>query len=115
MLPRADITSYRTLRCRKFAHTLDISVDVSCVPHDDFKSHTSSTSSCGTGLISSKCSKQNLNTTRSTKEELVGVPHCLPKLLSHNLHKDAQGYPVKNNEILQDNKSATMLETNERK
>ena len=60
----------------------------------------------------------NKNSTRqvsSTEAELVGVADCLPKTLSHDLFMDAQGYPVKNNTILQDKKSAILLETNGRK
>ena len=96
-------------------HTLETPVDMSCTPHDDFKSHTGSASPCGTGLISSKYSKQNLNTTSSIKTELVGVADYLPKALSHNLLMGTRGYSVNNNQILQDSKSAIMLETNGRK
>ena len=96
-------------------HMLETPVDVSCTPHDDFKSHIGGSFSFNTELISLKSSKQNLNTKSSTKEELAGVVDYLPKVLSHNLLMSKQGYAVKNNQILQDSKSAITLETNGRK
>ena len=58
--------------------TMVIPIDVSYAVHHDTKSHTGSCSSFGIDLISSKLSKQKINTISSTTTELVGVADCLP-------------------------------------
>ena len=58
---------------------------------------------------------QKLNTRSSTEAELVGVSDVLPKILYMQLFLEAQGYPLKENIIYQDNKSAIKLEINSQK
>ena len=59
-------------------------------------------------------SKQKLNTSSSTTAELIGVDDMLLKMLWVPLFLRDQGYKVKNNVLLQDNKSAILLEQNGR-
>jgi hypothetical protein len=60
-------------------------VDVSYAVHDDAKSYTGGYLSFGIGLISSKSSKQKINTTSLTTAELVGVADYLPQIFSYHL------------------------------
>ena len=93
-------------------HAMHTPIDVSYASHDDCKSHTGGASSFGIGLISSKSSKQKLNTTSSTEAELVGMSDCLPKALSHKQFMEAQGCPLRHNMMLQDNKSTMIMANN---
>jgi hypothetical protein len=88
------------------------SVDASYAVHPDFKSHTGATMSMGRGAITSTSRKQKLNTTSSTEAELVGAHDLLPQILWTRLFMEAQGYPLKQNILLQDNKSTILLESN---
>jgi len=64
-------------------HTMYMSIDVLYATHDDCKSHTGGASTYSIGVVSSRSSKQKLNTTNTTECELVGISDCLPKVLSH--------------------------------
>ena len=64
-------------------HTMYTPIDVSYATHDDCKSHTGGASTYGIGVVSSRSSKQKLDTTNTTECELVGIADCLPKVLSH--------------------------------
>ena len=52
-------------------------VDVAYTVHNDMKSHTGGVITFGTGMFSSKLSKQKLNIKRSTKGDIVGMSNYL--------------------------------------
>jgi Reverse transcriptase (RNA-dependent DNA polymerase) len=87
-------------------------VDTSFAVHDDYKSHTGATMLMGSGAIQSISRKQKLNTKSSTHAELVGADDASTMILWTKLFMEAQGYPVKDNILYQDNKSTILLETN---
>ena len=99
---RADGSGYLKWHCNK-AFTL----------HDDFKSHTGLTFLTGDGAITSLSRKQGMNTRSSTKVEVVATDKIISQMIWTQLFLLAQGYPVKENILYQDNKSAMLLETNE--
>ena len=66
----------------------------------------------GTGFPISCSKKQKLNTRSSTESELVGVDDLMPSVLWTRLFLEEQGYGVRENVVLQDNKSAILLEKN---
>ena len=69
----------------------------------------------GKGTPIQQSSKQKLNTSSSTTAELIGVDDMLPKMIWVPLFLRDQGYKVENNVLLQDNKSAILLEQNGRR
>ena len=79
------------------------------------RSHTGAAISFGIGVFGSESKMQKLNTKSSTEAELVAVSDVIPKVLFIQLFLEAQGYPIKENIIYQDNKSAMKLEINGRK
>jgi hypothetical protein len=90
-------------------------VDASFAVHADFKSHTGSVMSMGKGAITTMSRKQKLNTKSSTTAELVGADDVSTMMLWTKLFMEEQGYPIKENILYQDNKSAILLEKNGRK
>ena len=69
--------------------------------------------SLGTGAISTSSSKQKINTTSSIGAELVVVHECLIHLIWQRNFMLAKGYEEDSTiTILQDNKSAILLEQN---
>ena len=95
--------------------TIIWSIDASFGVHDDFVSHTGATMTMGRGAMQSVSRKQKLNTQSSTEAELVGVDNVVTSVLWTKLFWESQGYKVKSNVILQDNRSAILLEKNGRK
>jgi hypothetical protein len=87
-------------------------VDGSFAVHPDMKSHTGAMMSLGKGAAYSTSTRQKLNTTSSTEAELVAVADVMPQVLWTRYFLMAQGYKVTDNIILQDNKSAMLLENN---
>ena len=79
-----------------------------------FESHTGAATTFGWGLFSSMSSKQKLNTNSSTRSELVGVADWMPKVSYFRLFLNAQNIAIKKNVVLQDNKSAMLMEENGR-
>ena len=90
-------------------------VDASYGAHEDFRSHTGSVMSMGTGAMQAGSVKQKLNTRSSTEAELVGVDDVIAKILWTKLFIEEQGYEIEKNILYQDNKSSILLETNGRK
>jgi hypothetical protein len=87
-------------------------VDASYAVHEDMKGHTGVVMTMGKGAAYSSSSKQKINTRSSTETELVGVNNVLGQVLWTQYFLEGQGYMVKENLLLQDNKSAMLLETN---
>jgi hypothetical protein len=90
-------------------------VDASFAVHPDFRSHTGATMTMGNGAITSISRKQKINTRSSTEAELVAVDDVVGSIIWTKLFLESQGYPLKENILYQDNKSAILLETNGRK
>jgi hypothetical protein len=74
--------------------------------------HTGGGLTVGQGCPISTSTKQKLNTRSSTESELVAVNDLMPSILWTRQFLEAQDYGVKENVILQDNKSAILLEKN---
>jgi hypothetical protein len=89
-------------------------IDGSFATHRDMRSHTGGTMSLGGGSILSNSTKQKLNTRSSTEAELVAVDDMMPQVLWTKYFLEEQGFNVQPIEILQDNKSAMLLEENGR-
>ena len=89
-------------------------VDGSFTVHPNMRGHTGGGLTMGTGYPISASTKQKLNTRSSTESELVGVDDLMPSILWTRNFLEAQGYGVRENIILQDNKSAILLEKNGR-
>ena len=66
----------------------------------------------GKGAITSISRKQGMNTRSSTKAEVVAADEVVGPMLWTKLFLEAQGYPVEENILFQDNKSAMLLEAN---
>ena len=93
-------------------------VDASFAVHPDFRSHTGATLLFGgisSGTIVSVSRKQKMNTKSSTESELVGADDVSSLILWTQLFMEKQGYPIDQNILYQDNKSAILLEKNGRK
>ena len=67
----------------------------------------------GKGSIMNLSRERKMNTRSSTNSELVVVDDASVLILCTKLFLEALGYFIKKNIIYQDNKSATLLETNE--
>ena len=90
-------------------------VDASFAVHPDYRSHTGAVMTMGDGAVASICKKQSMNTRSSTEAELVGADDSMGPILWTKQFLEAQGYPVKENILFQDNKSSILLESNGRK
>jgi hypothetical protein len=87
-------------------------VDASFAVHPDFKSHTGAAMTYGGGSPITMSRKQKLNTRSSTEAELVGADDAINMILWTKLFLEEQGYQVEKNILMQDNKSAILLEKN---
>ena len=87
-------------------------VDGSYTVHPNMRGHTGAGLTMGRGYPISASTKQKLNTRSSTESELVGVDDLMPSILWTRQFLEAQGYGVRENIVLQDNRSAILLEKN---
>ena len=89
-------------------------IDASFAVHPDFRSHTGGNVffEGGGGAVQTISTKQKLNTRSSTEAELVGADDGSTLILWTKLFLEAQGYPIDENILCQDNKSAILLEKN---
>jgi hypothetical protein len=90
-------------------------VDASFAVHPDFRSHTGANFTMGKGTISHVSRKQGMNTRSSTEAEIVAVDEVIGPMLWTRRFLECQGYPVKDNRLYQDNRSAILLESNGRR
>ena len=90
-------------------------IDASFAVHPDFKSHTGSIMTMGEGAMQVMSRKQKLVSRSSTEAELIAVDDAVTMVLWTRLFMEHQGYPIEQNILYQDNKSAILLETNGRK
>ena len=86
--------------------------DTAFILHDDFRSHTGSTFMMGTGATASFSRKQGMNTRSSTNVEVVATDKIISPMIWTQSFLEAQGYPIKENILYQDNKSAMLLKIN---
>ena len=103
-----------TLRADGSGH-LSWHCNTAFVLHDDFRSHTDSIFLMGDGAITSLIRKQGMNTKSSTEVEVVGTDKIVSPMIWTGLFLKAQGYPVKENILYQDNESSMLLKTNRQK
>ena len=85
-------------------------VDDSFGVHKDCHSHTGAVMMMNQGALFALSNKQKLNTRSSTEAELVGVNDAMTMILWMKCFIEAQGYPVLENVIYQDNESSMKLE-----
>ena len=109
--------TYRTIDLPRIIGAENISVlqtwvDAAYAVHNDMRSHTGGIISLGHGVISSKSSKQKINTKSSTEAELVGACDFIPNTLWVKWFLEKQGYNIQTNIFYQDNQSAILLEKN---
>ena len=89
-------------------------VDASYAVHWDSRSHTGMVMSFGLGAVMSGSWRQKLNTGSSTEAELVGIDDALKYIMWGLYFIQAQGFKVKKNILMQDNKSTILMAKNGR-
>jgi hypothetical protein len=89
-------------------------IDAAYGVHVDMKGHTGGTMSLGKGSVYSTSGAQKIVTRSSTECEVVGVDDVLPQVIWTGYFLEAQGFPVAENIVYQDNLSAMQLEKNGR-
>ena len=87
-------------------------VDGSYGVHHDLRGHTGGNFTLGKGTVIGISTKQKINTRSYTETELVSVDDCMPYILWVLYFITAQGYPVDENILYQDNISSIHLEKN---
>jgi hypothetical protein len=88
--------------------------DAAFAVRDDFKSQSGRGMSLGTGMMQCKSHKQSTTENSSTTAELVSSSDALIMIIWTNNFLKAQGYPVRDTILFQDNMSAIKLERNGR-
>ena len=89
-------------------------VDVSFAVHPDMRSHTGAVMTLGQGAIQSISTEKKVNTRSSTEAELVAVDDVMAQILWTKNFLEAQGVPVTDTILYQDNKSTIILAKNGR-
>ena len=87
-------------------------VDGSYGVHPNMQGHSGGGLTTRKGFPVTASNKHKLNTRSSTESEVVGVDHFMPGILWTRNFMKAEDYDVVKNIILQDNKSAIILEKN---
>jgi hypothetical protein len=82
--------------------------------HPDMKGQTGGVLSMGQGAVYSTSTRQKLVTRSSTESDLVGIHDVLPDILWTKNFLEAQGFPVIENVLHQDNQSCILLAKNGR-
>jgi hypothetical protein len=86
-------------------------VDASFGVHPDFKSHTGGTITMGQGDVMSMSQKQKLNARSSTEADLIAADEVVGSMIWTKNFLESQGYPIKENILYQDNRSAILLKS----
>ena len=73
------------------------------------KIHTGAVMTLGRGAVYSTSMQQKLNGQSSMEAKLIGVSDALPQMLWTQNFLEAQGYPIKESIVYQDNQSAILL------
>ena len=89
-------------------------VDAAYAVHNNMRGQTGGCMSFGWGVIHAKSSKQKINTKSLTESEIVGVSEYLPYDIWIMMFLEAQGYPLKQNILFQDDQSSIKIEKNGR-
>lgn len=89
-------------------------VDVSYGVHIDSKSHTGGLLSLGGGTFAAKSTKQKLVAKSSTEGELIGVSDYSGEIIETRNFLIAQGYPMSEATVYQDNQSTIAMIKNGR-
>ena len=89
-------------------------VDASYAVHWDSRSHAGMVMSLGLVAVMSGSWRQKLNTGSSNEAELVGIDDALKYIMWGLYFIQAQGFKVKKNILMQDNKSTILMATNGR-
>jgi hypothetical protein len=88
--------------------------DTAFAVRDDLKSQSGWGMSLGTGMMQCKLHKQSTTENSSTTAEMVSSSDALIMIIWTNNFLKAQGYPIKDTILFQDNMSAIKLEKNGR-
>ena len=91
-------------------HDLITWIDASYAVHPNMRGHTGGVMSYGKGVVHARAGKQKLNVKSSTECEIVGVSEYMPFNIWQMLFMEAQGYPLHQNVLFQDNQSAIRME-----
>ena len=89
-------------------------VDASLAFHSDMRIHTYGMLAMSKGCIYGTSIRQRLNTKISTESELVGASNLLHQIVWNMKFLEAQGYYIKENTLLQENRHVMHLDTNGR-
>ena len=87
-------------------------VNASYAVHWESRSHTGIVMSFRLGAVMSGSWRQKLNTGSSTEAELVGIDDALKYIRWGLYFIQAQGFKIKKNILMQDNKSTILMATN---
>jgi hypothetical protein len=87
-------------------------VDAAFAVHPNMQGHSGEGPFLGRGFPIVSSTKQKLNTQSSTESEIVGADDLMSVIGWTRYFMEAQGYQVQDNVLLQENKSAILLEKN---
>ena len=87
-------------------------IDAAFAVHPNMRGHSGGGFSMGRGFPIVSSTKQKLNTRSSTEAEIVGVDDFMPAVCWTRYFMEAQGYPINDNVVYQDNQSSMLLEKN---
>lgn len=93
----------------KGAPQVSVYIDASFAVHDDYKSHSGTLVTLGTGAYYTKSTTQKLNTTSSCEAELVALAKGMQQALWSRAILSEMGYPANPILVYQDNQSTIKL------
>ena len=87
-------------------------VDDFYVVHEDCQGHTGTIISLDKVAVSSLSKKQRINGNISREGEMIDVEKSMAKILWSRYFIESKGYKFAHNKLMEDNKSAILLENN---
>jgi hypothetical protein len=111
---RATCTMSLTLEAGADISIIKWWVDASFAVHPNMCGHTGAVMTLSQGAMHAMSGWQKLNTKSSTEGKLVGVSDAMGQILWTRYFFEAQGYPIHDSVVYQDNQSAMLLEKNGR-